>query len=91
MAQQVANPPSIHEDVVQSLASLSRLRICPCHELWCRLQTRLRSHVAVATMAVAGYGSKVVLGVMRNTKEGYGLATKMSTFQPGRQLKGDKV
>ena len=33
---------------VQSLASLSGLRIGHCHELWCRSQTRLRSHVAVA-------------------------------------------
>ena len=33
---------------VQSLASLSGLRIRCCHELWCRLQTRLGSGVAVA-------------------------------------------
>ena len=33
---------------VQSLASLSRLRTRHCRELWCRLQTRLGSHVAVA-------------------------------------------
>ena len=32
---------------VRSLASLSGLRIRCCHELWCRLQTRLRSGVAV--------------------------------------------
>ena len=35
---------------VQSLASLSWLRIWHCHELWCRLQARLRSGVAVAVM-----------------------------------------
>ena len=33
---------------VQSLALLSRLRIRHCHELWCRLQMRLGSGVAVA-------------------------------------------
>ena len=33
---------------VQSLASLSRLRIWHCHELWCRSQTRLGSRFAVA-------------------------------------------
>ena len=33
---------------VWSLASLSWLRIQYCHELWCRLQTQLRSRVAVA-------------------------------------------
>ena len=33
---------------VQSLALLSRLRTWHCHELWCRLQTRLGSAVAVA-------------------------------------------
>ena len=36
---------------VWSLAfSISGLRIRCCHELWCRLQTWLRSHVAVAVM-----------------------------------------
>ena len=38
---------------VQSLASLSGLRIRHRHELWCRSQTRLRPHVAVA-VAQAG-------------------------------------
>ena len=33
---------------VQSLVSLSGLRIQHCHELWCRLQMQLRSHDAVA-------------------------------------------
>ena len=35
---------------VRSLASLSGLRIQPCHELWCRSQTQLGSHVIVAVM-----------------------------------------
>ena len=38
---------------VRSLALLSGLRIRHCHELWCRLQTRLRSHDAVEAVAVA--------------------------------------
>ena len=33
---------------VRSLALLSGLRIHHCCELWCRSQTRLRSHIAVA-------------------------------------------
>ena len=33
---------------VQSLASLSELRIQCCHVLWCRLQSQVRFHVAVA-------------------------------------------
>uniref|UniRef100_A0A8W4FIM3 Zinc finger protein 446 n=1 Tax=Sus scrofa TaxID=9823 RepID=A0A8W4FIM3_PIG len=42
------NPTRNHEVVVRSLASLSGLRIWHCHELWCRSQIRLGSHVAVA-------------------------------------------
>ena len=30
---------------VQSLVSLSGLRIWYCHELWCRLQMQLRSRI----------------------------------------------
>ena len=37
---------------VQSLASLSGLRIWRFRELWCRLQTWLRSGVAVATALI---------------------------------------
>ena len=33
---------------VQSLASLSQLRTPHCHDLWCRSQTWLGSHMAVA-------------------------------------------
>ena len=39
---------------IQSLALLSGLSICCCHELWCRSQTLLRSGIAVA---VAGSSS----------------------------------
>ena len=42
---------------VQSLASLSGLRIQCCLELWYRLQTRLRSHLAVSVVQAGSYGS----------------------------------
>ena len=42
---------------VQSLTSLSRLRIQCCHELWCRSQTQLRFGVAVAVVWAGGYSS----------------------------------
>ena len=42
---------------VRSLASLSGLRIRRCHELSCRLQTRLGSGVAVAVAKASGYSS----------------------------------
>ena len=41
---------SIHEDRVRSLALLGRLRIRGCHELRCRLKTRLGPCVAVAVV-----------------------------------------
>ena len=39
---------------VQPLASLSGLRIQCCRELWCRLQTRSSSCIAVAVVYVGG-------------------------------------
>ena len=41
---------------VQSLASLSGLRIWHCREreLWCRLQPQLRTHIAVAVAWAGG-------------------------------------
>ena len=51
------NLTTIHEDVVQSLASLSRLRIQRCRELWWRPQTRLGSPVAVAVAQAGSYNS----------------------------------
>ena len=46
---------------VRSLALLSGLRIWHCHELWCRLQTRLGSCVAVAQ--AGGNGSDLALSL----------------------------
>ena len=48
MAQQKGIPLGTLRLRVQSLASLSGLRIWRFHELWCRSQTRLRFRVAVA-------------------------------------------
>ena len=50
VALQVKNPTSIHEDAGLTPASLSGLRIRRCCELWCRLQARLISCVAVAVL-----------------------------------------
>ena len=41
------------------LASLIGLRIQHCHKLWYRLQTRLRSHFAVAVMQVSSCSSSL--------------------------------
>ena len=48
MAQWLTNPTRNHEVQVQSLPLLSGLTIRRCRELWCRLQMRLGSRVAVA-------------------------------------------
>ena len=42
---------------VRSLALLSGLGIWHCHELWCRSQTRLGSHVAVAVVQASSCSS----------------------------------
>ena len=47
---------------VQSLALLSGLRIWQCHELWCRSQTQLRSHVAVVWVYSCSSDSTPSLG-----------------------------
>ena len=57
VAQQLMNPTSIHEDAGSILASLNGLKIWRCYELWCRLQTRLGSCVAVAVVQASSYSS----------------------------------
>ena len=42
---------------VQSQVSLSGLRICRCQELWCSLQMRLGSQVAVVVVQAEGCSS----------------------------------
>ena len=48
---------------VRSLGSLSGLRIRRCCELWCRLQTRLRSDMAVAVSGNYSSDSTPSLGI----------------------------
>ena len=48
VAQWLMNATRNHEVRVRFLALLSGLRIQRCRELWCRLQMRLRSHIAVS-------------------------------------------
>ena len=48
---------------VQSLASLSVLRIRHCGGQWCRLQRWLRSRVAVAVAKAGGYSSNSALSL----------------------------
>ena len=57
MAPWLMNPTSIHEDWVQSLVLLSGLRIWYCRELWCRLQMRLGSGIAVGCGVGHRHGS----------------------------------
>ena len=57
MAQQKRNRLVSMRTGVQSLASLSGLRIWHRHELWCRSQTRLGSQVAVAVMQAGSCSS----------------------------------
>ena len=54
MAQWV-NPTSVHEDMVQSLALLSGLKIQHCHKLPCRSQMQLGSGVEVAGSGIVGW------------------------------------
>ena len=57
MAQWLTNLTRAMRLQVQSLALLRGLRIQRYCELWCRSQTWLRSHVALAVVWASGYSS----------------------------------
>ena len=72
MAQWLMNPLrfQVNEAIrfqVLSLALLSGLRIWRCRALWCRLQTRLGSCVAVAVAEAGGYSSHQTLSLGTST------------------------
>ena len=48
VAQWLTNPTRNHEVAGSVLPLLSGLTVWRCRELWCRLQTRLRSCIVVA-------------------------------------------
>ena len=57
MVQLIINVASVHEDVGSILGLAQGLRIQCCHELWCRSQTWLGSHVAVAGVQASSCSS----------------------------------
>ena len=57
VARWLTNPTRNHEVAGSVPAPASGLTIRRCRELWCRLQTRLRSRVAVVLAQAGGYSS----------------------------------
>ena len=81
---------------MQSLASLSRLRIRHCCELWCRLQIRRGSQVAMAVVSTAPirhlaweppYAVSVALKRPKKKKDalGQGQTTAAPLLQPASE------
>ena len=60
-------PPSVVNESrrmqVRSLALLSELRLWRCHELWCRLQIRIGSCIAVTVVQASSYSSDLIPGL----------------------------
>ena len=69
----------------QSLPLLSGLRIWHCHELWCRLQSQLRSHVAVALALAGSYSSNWTPNL------GTHICTGVAQAMAKRQKKREKI
>ena len=66
---------------VQSLASLSGLRIQHCRELWCRSQTWLESHIAVSVMEASSCSSDSTLSLETSICWGCGPKKQKTTKQ----------
>ena len=63
---------------IKSLASVSGLRIWHCHELWCRVQTWLRSCVALAVAKASNCSSNLTLSLGTSLCCGCGPKKKMN-------------
>ena len=88
---------------VQSLASISGLRIRHCHELWCSSQTWLRSGAAVALAQAGGYSTDWTPSLGTSTCRGCGPKKKKKkretdnrrwlsvTWPGGQMVKGSSL
>ena len=70
---------------VQSLASLSGLRIQCCQELWCRLQAQLGSGIAVAVVLASSYSSDLTPSRETSICCGCGLKKTNKTKQKSKK------
>ena len=87
MAQWLTNPTRNHE-VVGSIPALAQwVRIWHCRELWCRLQTRLGSHVAVALAQASGYSSDLTPSLRTSICRGSGPRNSNNNNKNKRQKK----
>ena len=73
---------------VQFLALLSGLRIRCCRELWCRLQTRLGSRIAVA-LACRLVATAPIRPLAWEPPRAAGVALKGQKQKPWRALRSD--
>ena len=72
---------------VQSLALLSGLRIWRCRELWCGLQTQIRSRVAMALAQAGRYSSNQTPSLGTSIFHGSGSRKGKKTPPPKKERK----